>query len=179
MRKALLAAFALLMLFGLTAESCETTTNSTPDASSSSDSKSEAKTAAKVGDTLTLHDSNDNEYKVTLTKFLRNAEGGEFDEPDAGNRFVGVKLTIKNVSEATYSDSPSNGSVLIDTRDDQYDAALLTDGNCELPASVKIAPGDQRRVCIPFEMPKKRMAAKFQFALDSGFSDENGEWSLR
>lgn len=181
MRKFVVSAVALLLFFGLTAESCETETKSTADSGSEEVSDESAKPAepAGIGDSITLKDLDENEYKITVTKLVDPVTGGEFDEPQSGNRFIGVKLTIKSLSDGTYNDSPSNGAIVIDTRDEQWDPTILTEGNCKLPTNVKIAPGAQRKICIPFEIGDRRKPKTFQFALDSGFGDENGEWSLR
>lgn len=117
--------------------------------------------------------------RVTVEDVQRHVTAGQFDTTAAGKRLVGVDLRLTNVSDTQYDDSPSNGSTLILDDDTQADATITTGGSCDLSVDVKIAPGDSRRVCIPFEVSSKRHAKTFQFTLDSGFGDQAGEWSLR
>jgi hypothetical protein len=107
--------------------------------------------------------------------------GGEFDSPDGHNRYVGVKVALKNVGSTQYDDSPSNGAVLIYGSDEQADTTLLTGGPCSgsFASSAKIAPGARRQGCIPFEVSGHKKVKTFQFTLDSGFGPQAGEWSLR
>ena len=133
---------------------------------------------AKVGSSLTLAGSNGLQMKVTVTAYLDPATAGEFETPQQGARFVGVKLQLVNVGQQAYDDSPTNGSKLITNTDEQADATVTTGGSCESPSTVTIAPGDTRVVCIPFEIPAAQRGRTFQFALDSGFADEKGQWSL-
>jgi hypothetical protein len=75
-----------------------------------------------------------------------------------------------------YDDSPSNGAAIVDADDRQVDSTSSI-GDCT-SASPLIAPGDSRKICIPFEVEQDRRAKTFQLALDSGFSDDGGDWTL-
>ena len=188
MRRVLILALAVGFA-GLTmgADSCSTDTKDTADTSgdgsSSSGSGSKGATPkAHVGDSITLRGGEDGEkIKVKVNKVIDPLTGGEFDQPSAGKRYVGIEITLKNVGKTTYSDSPSNGAHLIGTNDRQFDSTILSGGPCgdEFSASAKIAPGDRRVGCIPFEVGKQAKLKKFQFALSSGFGPDNGEWILR
>ena len=133
---------------------------------------------AKVGSALTLAGYNGLKMKVTVTAYLDPATGGEFVTPQQGARFVGVKLDLVNVGQQAFDDAPNNGATLITNTDEQADATVTTGGSCESPSTVTIAPGDRRVVCIPFEIPAEQRGKTFQFALDSGFANEKGQWSL-
>ena len=133
---------------------------------------------AKVGSSLTLAGFEGLKMKVTVTAYLDPATGGEFATPEQGARFVGVKLSLVNVGQQAFDDAPSNGATLITNTDEQADATVTTGGSCESPSTVTIAPGDRRVVCIPFEIPTEQRGKTFQFALDSGFANQKGQWSL-
>ncbi|MDP9849663.1 hypothetical protein [Streptosporangium lutulentum] len=42
--------------------------------------------------------------------------------------------------------------------------------------SVTMGAGDSRKGIIVFEVPQAAKISKFQFALNSGFADQKGEW---
>ena len=105
---------------------------------------------------------------------------GEFDTPSTGKRFVGVQMTVRNVGSAPYDDSLGNGSTLITKGDGQADSTIVSEGPCDssFSSDVKIAPGDTRSGCIPFEVPSGARLRGFQFTPDSGFAGETGEWRV-
>lgn len=152
----------------------QTTSSSTSTAKSTPAPPPEPETAG-VGDSLTLGGANDLTVRVTLTA-IDELPVGEFDAVDPGTRVVGVRLRLTNTSDATYDDAPSNGAALIDDNEEQAESAGFV-GDCTA-AIAKIAPGDSRRICLPFALKEGAQPVKFQFALDSGFSDENGEWEI-
>lgn len=133
---------------------------------------------ATVGDALQLEGFEGLRMAITLENVEKGISGGEFDQPPAGTEFVGVNLQLENVGQTTYNDSPSNGATLVDSDDQQYTSTLLTGGQCTGSEQARVAPGDTRSVCIPFEVPQDANLRLFQFALDSGFSEQGGEWRL-
>lgn len=134
---------------------------------------------AKVGDTLTLK-GQETTLKVRLTGVLDPLTGGEFDSPDSGKRYVGIKLEFKNAGGAAFSDAVSNGSTIVLEDNEQGDTTILSGGDCSgsFGSDVKIAPGDTRAGCIPFEVPSAARLRSFQFTPDSGFADATGEWAI-
>jgi Domain of unknown function (DUF4352) len=139
-----------------------------------------AKKPAGVGDSITLNGEEGLRMKVTLVRVIDPVPVGEFDEPQAGNRFVGVVIRLENVSSVAYDDSPSNGATLIHGADEQADATIVTGGVCAsgFASQAKIAPAGRRQGCIPFELPSASKLKTFQFTLLSGFGPDTGEWSL-
>lgn len=136
---------------------------------------------ANVGDSLTLEGASDERMQVTVQKVLDPAPAGEFDEPSKGMRYVGVQVALKNVGDAQYDDSPSNGAVLLTANDEQAQSAIVIEGPCagSFGSSAKIAPGARQQGCIPFEVPNGAKLKTFQFTLSSGFGPQAGEWRLR
>ncbi|GAA1675919.1 hypothetical protein GCM10009733_086170 [Nonomuraea maheshkhaliensis] len=100
-------------------------------------------------------------------------------KPKAGAKLVAVEVTLANTSQAVYGDAPSNGAWLIDTQGQQYRSTVYTvrEGQ-SFGGSATINAGDSRKGMIVFEVPEGAVPAKFQFALDSGFAEQKGEWTL-
>jgi hypothetical protein len=135
---------------------------------------------AGIGDSITLAGS-DAKISVKLLGIRDPLSAGDYDQPDSGKRYVGIMIEMANVGTTTYKDSPGNGATIIYGNDEQASNTLVVGGPCagSFANDVRIAPGAKRRGCIPFELPKSRKAKMLQFALDSGFADEDGEWVLR
>lgn len=187
----------LLICAALALAGCaEATTKDAPDPPASATevakkekakSKAKAEKTAKpkkagIGDSITLTSTDGGKVKVKLLRVLDPVSGGEYESPAAGKRYVGIELQLTNVGAKTYKDSPSNGATVIYGDDRQASATLLVDGPCAsngFASDARISPGSKRKGCIPFEITSSRKPKGFQFALDSGFADEGGEWALR
>ncbi len=89
-------------------------------------------------------------------------------------------MTLANRGQVVYDDSPDNGAKLIDAQGRQYNSRLhqVSEGQ-SFGGSATISVGDRRKGMIVFEVPEGTELAKFQFALNSGFADQKGEWLLR
>jgi hypothetical protein len=136
---------------------------------------------AVAGDTLDLTGQETGEtMAVTLVKVLDTAPAeNEFSSPDAGKKFVAVQFKLKNTGTVVYSDSPSNGARVVDTQGQQFDASIEdTAAGPGFPGSVTIAPGDSALGFITFEIPTSSKVAKVQFAMNSGFSGNTGQWNV-
>src|SRR5215208_7372391 len=68
---------------------------------------------ASIGDTITLEGLEKEKIAVKLLGVTDPVVAGEYDTAPSGGRFVGVRLEIENVGSVPYSDSPSNGMVLV------------------------------------------------------------------
>ncbi|GAA2880944.1 hypothetical protein GCM10010517_43740 [Streptosporangium fragile] len=136
-------------------------------------------TAAAVGGTITLKGIKPElQVAVTLEKIVDNATPqNDFLKPRDGNRFYAVELTLANTGQAVYSDSPSNGAFLIDSEGQQYQTTFgdVQEG-VVFSGSVTMSAGDKRKGLLIFEVPKSTKISKLQFALNSGFADQKGEW---
>ncbi len=178
--KKVFGVWAAGLVLALTACAAGTEVTSTPDGPQEGQQpRAEAGRTAKVGDKITLAGSDENlKVAVTVLKVVNTRSTDAF-EPEKGNRFVAVRIALKNTGTLPYDDSPSNGAKLLDADDQQYDAALVT-GVAAGPLldSVKMAPGKGRQGVIVFSVPKSAKPASFQFTLDSGFAPQTGEWTL-
>ncbi|MCY0933870.1 DUF4352 domain-containing protein [Streptomyces sp. H34-S4] len=146
----------------------------TPSSGSRADS-------AAVGDTLDLTGLKNGEaLAVTVVKVVDPARAdNEFSTPDAGKRFVAVQFRLKNTGRVIYSDSPANGARLVDTQGQQFGTAYEdTTAGPGFPGSVIIAPGDTGLGFITFEVPNSSRIFKVQFAMNSGFSGNTGQWEV-
>jgi len=168
------ALLAVLALSGC----ATTTTQNSPDSSSGGGGSKHR--VARIGNAITLK-GNTNTMRVRVLKVIDPLPAGQYDQPPAGKRYVGIELTMQNTGQATYNDSPSNGAHILTSTDEQADSTIVSGGPCSggFASSSTIAAGDKRRGCIPFEVPKGARPRTFQFALDSGFGPQSGEWRLR
>lgn len=137
--------------------------------------------SAKIGGTLTLHGRDPGLLvKVTITNvFDRATPAHDFLKPKTGNRYVAIELRLENAGQIIYDDSPSNGSKLIDDQGQQYRPTFadIKEG-VSLGGGVAVTVGDRRKGVLVFELPADVKPEKFQFALDSGFAKQKGEWTL-
>lgn len=146
-----------------------------------SEPASDQSSTATVGGAITLRGNDPGlQVKATLTKVVNPATpDSDFMKPKAGNKFVALEVRLENVGQAVYSDAPVNGATLIDGEGQQFNTSLfrVQEGQ-SLNGSVTINAGDVRKGMIVFEVPEGAKLAKFQFALNSGFADQKGEWTL-
>ena len=136
---------------------------------------------ATVGDTIDLTGVETEErLAVTVVKVVDPAQGeNQFSSPDSGMRFVAVQFRLKNTGTVVYDDSPSNGARLVDAQSQHFDAAYEdTTAGPGFPGSVAVAPGDTALGFITFEVPTASKLAKVQFAMNSGFSGNTGQWKV-
>ncbi|GAA2146750.1 hypothetical protein GCM10009760_36830 [Kitasatospora kazusensis] len=188
-RTAALLLGATLVALGATAcgptdSSVSTTAKSSaaaPAAGGKTSAAPAAKGAAKLGDTIALKGSDpSNTADVTVLKLVDSPDGAdEYTKPADGMRFVAVQFRIKDTSSKAYSDAPQNSAKLLDAQGQSYGTSLSdTKAGPGFQVPVNIAPGESALGFITFEVPKDAKIAKAQFALDSGFAQQTGQWVL-
>ncbi|MBW1599718.1 DUF4352 domain-containing protein [Streptomyces sp. JJ38] len=157
----------------------ETTEERAPGEDATGESTPEQPKAAQVGNSLTL-EGTDDRVQVTVVKFVDPAApGNEYSSPEPGSRFVAVQFRLENVGTTTYDDSPSNGATLADNKGQRFSPTFAeTAAGPSFPGGVTVAPGDTALGFIAFEVPEDSTIAKVQFALDSGFADQVGQWEV-
>ncbi len=150
-------------------------------AGTSDQGASEQKTAA-IGTAITLSGNGDGEQmSVTVTKVISSAQSGdEFASAPAGDRLYAVQFRLRDTGSAAYSDAPSNGATVVDSKGQSYQAGIAdTAAGCtSFPASENIAPGSSGLGCIVFEVPEKAKITQTQFTLDSGMGPQTGQWNV-
>ena len=136
--------------------------------------------AAGPGSTITLEGHDGATIEVTLVAVADPAPPAQFGQPAAGHRFVATQVRLRNVGVAAYSDSPSNGMALIDTKGQKWQTTVFDSeaGPGFAGGSVTLAPNDERVGWVTFETAADVAIAKLTMALNSGFADMMGEWRL-
>ena len=183
----LIAAVAVGCGGGEDTSEAPTTAESKPAPASTSpgDSEADAYTPEQagvvaLGEPITLKVIKAGEaVQVSATELYDPITAGTFKEPAAGNKYVGVRLTIKNVGKVPYNDSPSNGTTLTDATGKQLEQAILVGGNCaEVGDELKLAPGETGKSCVPFEISKTARIERISFTPGSQFGDQTGSWEV-
>ncbi len=118
----------------------------------------------KVCGTVTVKGQTSDRIAVTV---------GKIEDPllaygaDAGMRVIGVEFTVKNVGKTKYDDSPG---AFVSTVDGEISGGLITgSGPCNTPSDLKLASGQEKTFCIPFEIQKGSKLAFIQYDTDSGY----------
>lgn len=187
-RTTTIAALATALLLALAAcspgeESVNTTPKKTaPKAEDTSDdTKTEKTKAAKVGDTLTLKGIEDGEQlDVTLKKWLPDAKGAdEFNVPTDGKKWVAAQFELVNTGSKVYADSPQNGAKTADAEGQRFDSWFgdIAAGPA-MSSDVSLPKGEKALGWIVFEVPKNSKIVSVQFAMNSGFSNQTGQWTV-
>jgi hypothetical protein len=153
------------------------TSSSTPAAS-----RAAASSAARVGSVITLTGNDAGEkMAVTVTRVTSHARPAtDMDAPQSGKRLYAVQFRLDDTGSAAYSDSPSNGAVVVDSTGQSYQSSFESAAGCEsFPGTENIAAGDKGLGCVVFEVPITAKITKVQFTLDSGLGPQTGQWAVR
>ncbi|MFE1318810.1 DUF4352 domain-containing protein [Kitasatospora phosalacinea] len=140
-----------------------------------------APAVAKVSDTISLKGFEKKDTAdVTLVKVVDPAESAnEFLQPEEGKRYVSVQFRIKATGSAAYTDTPAVGAKLIDAQGQSFDSTFAeTKAGPEFPGAVNIAPGESSLGFVTFEIPADAKVDKVQYALNSGFAEQSGQWKV-
>jgi hypothetical protein len=140
------------------------------------------KQTAAVGDSLTLKGNNDGEQlSVTLKKWADPAKSSdEFMQPQQGKRWVAAQFELVNTGTAVYDDSPANGAQVADADGQRFTTTFadITAGP-SMASAVKLPKGEKALGWIVFEVPKASKIASVQFTMNSGFSNQTGQWTVK
>jgi hypothetical protein len=134
-----------------------TTTPATTTATSGSNHGS-------LGDTLTVKGQTKDVIAVTAKDIQDPAHGYD---ADAGKRVVGVHFTVKNVGQVVYKDFPSAQVTTVDG--ESSGSAISVGGSCNSPSTIKLAPGESKSFCLPFQVAKAGRLKTIQYEPDSGY----------
>jgi hypothetical protein len=177
-----LAGILSVALLALLPRCSEDTITATPDdvSDATTTEPADQPAGAAIGDTISLHGALEPELEiaVTVVSVVDPAKSDKFFKAEEGSRYVAVETRLDNTGPINYSDSPTNGSALIDANSHQYDTWGASGIEPNLDGSVRILPGDERVGFIVFQVPKGETPDAFQFTLDSGTAYETGQWSL-
>ncbi|GII03603.1 hypothetical protein Pta02_56110 [Planobispora takensis] len=151
-----------------------------PSTAGTRPSRAASPEVAEVGQAVTVQGLHPGvRVAATLTRVVDDATpANPFLKPRDGSRYVAVELTLENVGQEVYSDSPMFGSTLIDSEGRQYQATFgeVKEG-VSFGGAVTVSKGDSRKGVIVFEVPASAAPAKFQFGTILG--ERKAEWALR
>ncbi|KUJ70502.1 hypothetical protein ACZ90_03675 [Streptomyces albus subsp. albus] len=136
---------------------------------------------AKVGDTITLKGQQRGEQlDVTVKKWLDPAKGAdEFNTPGKGKRYVAAQIQLTNTGTTLYSDSPTNCVQIADSDGQRFESTYADiAAGPQMASDLKLPTGDKALGWVVVEVPKASKVATLQFALDSGFADQTGQWEI-
>ncbi|MCX5522210.1 DUF4352 domain-containing protein [Streptomyces bobili] len=179
-----------LLALALTACGPADTVNTTPKSEGAAETSAKAatsappakKTAAVVGDTLTLKGMEDGEQlDVTLKAWLPTAKGSdEFNVPSDGKRWAAGQFELVNTGSKVYADSPQNGAQVADSAGQRFSSYFgeIAAGP-QMASDLNLPKGEKALGWILFEVPKGSKIASVQFAMNSGFSDQTGQWTIK
>ncbi|MFG2617797.1 DUF4352 domain-containing protein [Streptomyces sp. NPDC048507] len=190
MRTHHLAATTAVALLALTAcgPTNEITTKPDPKAAppspvipNAAPSPSAPSRTAAVGDTLTLKGNTDGEQlAVTIKKWADPAQSADaYIKAADGKRWVAAQFELVNTGTAVYSDSPGNGTQVADAEGQQFQTTFgeITAGPA-MTSAAKVSPGSKVLGWVVYEVPKDSKIVKVQFAMNSGFASQTGEWAI-
>jgi uncharacterized protein DUF4352 len=123
----------------------------------------------KVGDQVKVGDT----YIVTVNSFKTNA-GDSFFKPKAGNTFVVVDASIKNVSSQEKNISSLLQFNLKDSTGQKYTETIISGAT---PPDGKLAASDTLRGQLAYEVPTSQHDFTFAFEADA-FSSGQTLWDL-
>jgi hypothetical protein len=152
-------------------------TSSAPSSASPS-----ASATARVGATITLSGNGAGErMAVTVTQVFADPQAApESDTPQQGDRLYAVQFRLDDTGSVAYSNSPSNGAVVVDSAGQAYQSDIHTVAECDsFPGTENIAVGSSGLGCIVFEVPTTAKITLVQFTLDSGMGPQTGQWDVR
>ena len=154
-------------------------TNSVNTSASSSDSRSAIRPAstAHVGSAINIGGSQG--LAVTLQQVIDPATPeNSYLGPDAGKRFIALKLQIVNNGSSAYSDDANNNLTLIGSDNQSYTASFYPINECTnfSNGQYTLSAGSSATGCVVYQVPNEVKTAKVQFQTNSGFSGDTGEW---
>lgn len=155
-----LPVFALLLAIGGAILACGSSTDNAGSLTTggSSSSSSTAK-HFKVGDQVKVGDT----WVVTINSAKLHGPT-EFDQPKAGDTYLVVDITFKNVSSEEQNLSSLLQMDLKDATGQKYTDAIV--GFASSTPDGKVAAGDLLRGQVVYEVPKAQKAFTFDFEAD-------------
>ncbi|THA44489.1 DUF4352 domain-containing protein [Streptomyces sp. A1136] len=181
---AALAATGLLALTGCTPSEIKTKPDAAapaPAASSTPATSAPAQQKAAIGSTLTLKGNTKGEQlAVTIKKWADPATpADDFMKPDEGKRWVAAQVEVTNTGTAVYDDTPGNGMQVADADGQRFQSSFTeTTAGPQMPGTVKLPAGDKALGWVTFEVPKDSKVVTIQFAMNSGFATQTGQWTV-
>ncbi|MFI9176169.1 DUF4352 domain-containing protein [Streptomyces lincolnensis] len=160
----------------------ETPTGATPARTTTATEQPTSKpnpspTTAVAGDTVNLTGFTDEaKLAVTVVKVVDPATGKDI-RPGTGQRYVAVQFRLHNTGSVDYSDAPDNSAKVIDVQGQQFSSWITeTTAGPGFGGTTTIPVGDTALGYIAFKVPSTSKITKIQFAMESGFANDVGQW---
>jgi hypothetical protein len=118
-----------------------------------------------IGTAFTDTDSTNDVMTVTLTAVQDPAVGSDqFDQPDAGNRFVAAKFTLVGKTGA-FSDDANSDATLIGSDSQTYQPDFDNVNGCTNfnSGSFTVTPGETSIGCVVFQVPSAIKVKQIQW----------------
>jgi hypothetical protein len=154
----------------------------TSSSSASTTRSGAARTAAKLGEPITLTglDTGSRAAVTALEIVDPTTATDSISAPAAGNRYVAIRFQIENTGTVLYDDSPDNSAELVDATGRQFPATTLLSvaAGPLFPSTITVHPGEKALGYVVFEVPVGSRITGVHFALDSGYADDWGLWPV-
>lgn len=180
MRRLVLTAGLVVMLAGC-GSSAQTAKNPEPP----DDSPAPTIHQARLGDLVRLTGADAAghgrlQLAVKVKQVVRSATGqGPFETPRKGERFVAVRIVLKNLGDTTYDDSPTYGAKLVDDTGQGYDPTVATvSAGPGFARLVRLRRGQTAGGFVVFAVPRTAHVTLVQYSLYSGVAEDRGQWRL-
>lgn len=146
--------------------------NSDSKVSANKDEKTDSKASSeeKNPEAFTVGDTVDTEGIQVKLNSVEFSDKNDFHEPDKGNCFIYVNLTVKNTDNEKLSVSPMNWHVE-DSNGMVVDSDIFAGNDKKGLPNADLKPGGKVTGVIAFEVPKKDKNLKLQY-MDEIFSDD-------
>jgi hypothetical protein len=123
---------------------------------------------------------NKNTLAVTINQLIDPATGtDEYNQPNAGYRFVAVDMGLTNMSAATISDDANVDVHVIGSDNQAYPADFNSVNECTnfSYGQFTLLPGGTESGCVVFQLPSGVNAKLVQFSLGFGYLDV-AQWTM-
>jgi hypothetical protein len=141
----------------------------------------------RTGDTLTLigqystaaDGSPKRREKIKVTLLGKRGPFSGFNLAK-GHKLIGFDVRISNVGEIRFSDPLPGGTLILVGGENGKPTSLIPGSGtnpCPNP-SLKLKPGQSKKVCMAFDVPASAKPQTLQYAVDSGYGD-TALWRLR
>lgn len=138
--------------------SSSTSTSTGSKGSSAATATSAAPQHFKVGDQVKVGST----YIVTVNS-VKASQGGEFDQPKAGNQYMIVDVTVQNVSSKEQDFSSLLSFTLKDSTGQKYDQTFISGATAP---DGKIEANDKARGQLAYEVPTSQHGYTLGFQAD-------------
>ena len=112
--------------------------------------------------------------QLLVVDMVDNAPAPEFSDPEAGNKFVAVRLVVSNLSGEPFNTFAGVSSKLIDNAGQQFSRGFVDAQVGPSFSSFEVPSNDVRAGWLTFEIPQTSAAQRFQWDLDTDVA----EWDL-